>query len=152
MYNKIIISTVLLGWLLVSGCTKHEEFSLPPKLGEKGNGVTIQGVVINWNTGKPTMASIKLWNEHTPFLSIPKTTLISETMTDSNGQFRIENVVIVGNMEEVVTYVIASTDDPLPKLNFMYLDFNDKRYDTYAHLSILFKEVHEVYDLIIYIR
>ena len=149
MFNKIIISIVLLSWLLVSGCTKHEEYSLPPKLGEKGNGVTIQGVITDYYSGKKKVVKVKLLNVSYPLMSLTKITTVTEVGSDSSGFFKFEDVILAGNGDNVVSRIVIESDEK-NSLGFtyrlVYLDFNGKRYDTQPHLDVLFENIFEVYD------
>ena len=97
-------------WLLVSGCTKHEEFSLPPKLGEKGNGVTIQGITIDYYTRKPIKASVTLYNVYSGFMQIiPAITELSQDSSNIEGEFKFDNVIFLGELDEIVTDIGCST-------------------------------------------
>ena len=149
MLNKTIISTLLLSWLLVSSCTKHEEFSLPPKLGEKGNGVTVQGTIVDYYSGEKKVAKVKLLNITYPLMSLPRITTVREVMSDSNGVFKFDDVIMIGDKAEIVSTIEIESNEKNSRgftYQLVYIDFNGKRYDTKPHLDILFGEVFEIFD------
>tara|TARA_R110002050_G_scaffold244430_1_gene381227 strand:- start:1140 stop:1625 length:486 start_codon:yes stop_codon:yes gene_type:complete len=106
---KVVVYLVFFGATFV-GCTKHEEYSLPPKLGEKGNGVIIQGITIDYYTRKPVKASVTLLNVYSGIMQIiPKVTELRQDSSNAEGEFLFENVVFVGEPDKIVTDIGAST-------------------------------------------
>tara|TARA_R110002050_G_scaffold244430_1_gene381226 strand:- start:617 stop:1114 length:498 start_codon:yes stop_codon:yes gene_type:complete len=144
---------IILGWLLVSGCTKHEEYSLPPKLGEKGNGVTIQGVVYQAKTSNSVAALVELGH-----LNIGKWLYIVDKVTeyqcDSSGVFKFTDVVIkegalTGYTDDVITHMNVSYDEDglILGVRVKY----DGVYYSMQELPIFNQEPKELYELEIWL-
>lgn len=105
-----MVGYIILLLVIVTSCTKHEEFSLPPKLGEKGNGVTIQGITIDYYTRKPIKASVTLYNVYSGFMQIiPTITELSQDSSNIEGEFKFDNVIFLGELDEIVTDIGCST-------------------------------------------
>ena len=148
-----MVRYIMLLLVIATSCTKHEGFSLSPKLGEKGNGVTIQGVVYHAKTYKPVPALVELGHLNIKN-TLPIIELVNQQQCDSSGVFRFTDVAIIesslsGYTDDIVTNIDASFSG-YGLLKGVKVKYENVFY-TPQELPIFYEEAKELYELEIWL-
>ena len=148
---KTIVLIIAISFLGFQGCVKEKEI---PLLGEKGNGVTIKGVIYSAKNNKPAAGSVKLLNFQGGF-GLPKIYVLKEYQCDSTGYFEFNNLVILDKDNRYRTEVVHEIEARIEGYHGgIEIVFNDKSYPGapgYSNLEYILNDVKEVYEFEIWV-
>ena len=148
---KTIVLIIAISFLGFQGCVKEKEI---PLLGEKGNGVTIKGVVYSAKRNKPMAGRVELQNYKGGF-GIPNISVVKEYQCDSTGVFEFNNVVILDNQPDNRSEVVHEIDVEVPDyhggIKIVYLGKSYPGAPGHPNLDYIINDVKAVYEFEIWV-